>query len=96
MADVLTDNQISAALTSDLPQWTREGDALVRSVGAPSFAAGVRLVDQVAVIADEHNHHPDIDIRWATVTFRLSTHSDGGITDNDLSLAREIDKAVAT
>lgn len=95
MADVLTEEQISAALASDLPEWTRAGDAIVRSVEAPDFAAGVRLVDQVAVVADERNHHPDIDIRWTTVTFMLSTHSEGGVTENDVSLAREIDRIAA-
>jgi 4a-hydroxytetrahydrobiopterin dehydratase len=38
------------------------------------------------------DHHPDIDIRWTTITFRLSTHSEGGLTDNDLRLAAEIDR----
>ncbi len=95
MADVLTDDQISAALASDLGDWTREGDALVRSVEAPSFASGIGLVDDVAVAADARNHHPDIDIRWTTITFRLSTHSAGGITESDLSMAREIDRIAA-
>ncbi len=95
MADVLTGDQISAALASDLGDWTREGDALVRSVEAPSFAKGIGLVDDVAVAADARNHHPDIDIRWTTITFRLSTHSAGGITESDLSMAREIDRIAA-
>ncbi|MGI8994559.1 MAG: 4a-hydroxytetrahydrobiopterin dehydratase [Nocardioidaceae bacterium] len=43
-------------------------------------------------MADERDHHPDIDIRYTTVTFRLSTHSEGGITDNDVQLARAIDR----
>ncbi len=95
MADVLSDDEISAVLRSDLPQWSRDGDALVRSVKAASFAAGIGLVDQVAVVADERNHHPDIDIRWTTVTFRLSTHSAGGVTDKDLRLAKDIDGLAA-
>lgn len=95
MTDLLSDDQISTALASDLPEWTRDGEAIVRSVTAPSFADGIRLVDQVALVADERNHHPDIDIRWTTITFRLSTHSEGGITDNDVSLAKEIDAIAA-
>lgn len=91
MPSILTDEEISAAV-SDLDGWTREGDALLRSVKAASFADGIRLVQRVAAAADERNHHPDIDIRYTTVTFRLSTHSEGGITDNDVQLAHEIDR----
>ena len=44
--------------------------------------------------AEERDHHPDIDIRWRTVTFVLVTHSAGGITENDLDMAREINQLV--
>ena len=43
-------------------------------------------------LAEAADHHPDIDIRWDTVTLRLSTHSAGGLTDKDLSLAAAIDE----
>jgi 4a-hydroxytetrahydrobiopterin dehydratase len=91
MAELLSDEQIDGAL-SELVDWTREGDAIRRDVTAATFADGISLVDRVAVAADERDHHPDIDIRWTTVTFRLSTHSAGGITGNDIELAREIDR----
>ena len=91
MGELLSDEQIESAL-SELSGWTREGDALRRDLTAPTFAEGIALVDRVAVVADERDHHPDIDIRWTTVTFRLSTHSEGGITDNDVVMAREIDR----
>jgi 4a-hydroxytetrahydrobiopterin dehydratase len=91
MAELLSDEQIESAL-SELSGWTREGDAIKRDVTMPTFADGIALVDQVAVAADERDHHPDIDIRWTTITFRLSTHSEGGITGNDVALAREIDR----
>ena len=45
----------------------------------------------MGALAEAADHHPDIDIRWNTVTLRLSTHSAGGLTDKDLSLAAEID-----
>ena len=44
--------------------------------------------------AEEKDHHPDIDIRWRTVTFALVTHSEGGITENDRGMAREINAIV--
>jgi len=58
---------------------------------ARDFPAAITVVDKVAVIAEEMNHHPDIDIRWRTLMFRLSTHSAGGVTDLDLELARRIE-----
>jgi 4a-hydroxytetrahydrobiopterin dehydratase len=73
------------------PDWSREGDAIGRDVQASSFLAGIDLVRRVADAAEEADHHPDIDIRWRTVTFRLSTHSSGGITRLDLDLAEVID-----
>ncbi|MGH3448418.1 MAG: 4a-hydroxytetrahydrobiopterin dehydratase [Nocardioidaceae bacterium] len=90
MPELLTTDEIAEANVS-LPQWTVDGATLVRAVQADSFAGGIRLVDEVAVVADEMNHHPDVDIRWTTITFHLSTHSKGGLTQNDVELAHEID-----
>jgi 4a-hydroxytetrahydrobiopterin dehydratase len=49
-------------------------------------------VDRVAKVAEEMDHHPDIDIRWRTLTFRCSTHSAGGVTTRDIALANRIDR----
>jgi len=90
---LMDDSEISAALQS-VPSWRREGDNITRAVKAPSFLAGINLVGAVARAAEAADHHPDIDIRWRTVTFALSTHSEGGITARDFALARDIDDAV--
>ena len=89
MAQLLDDSAIDDALTR-LPGWTREGNALVRTAKLPSFPAAITVVDRVAEIAEQRNHHPDIDIRWRTLTFRCSTHSAGGITEADVELAGSI------
>ncbi|MQY28555.1 4a-hydroxytetrahydrobiopterin dehydratase [Nocardia aurantia] len=86
----LTDEEITAALT-DLPEWTRSGDSITRTVEAATFLAGIGLVTRVATAAEAADHHPDIDIRWRRVTFTLSTHSVGGLTRLDVLLAHEID-----
>lgn len=57
---------------------------------------GIAFVNRVAEIAEEKNHHPDIDIRWTTVKTMLSTHSEGGVTDKDIELAKAIDEAAAS
>jgi 4a-hydroxytetrahydrobiopterin dehydratase len=60
------------------------------AVRAPSFGAAVRLIRLVAERAEAMDHHPDVDLRWRTVGFTLSTHSAGGVTDQDLELAGQI------
>ena len=90
---VLTDEQVDAALP-DLSGWQRADGALRRSIKFPTFMDGIEAVRRVAERAEEKDHHPDIDIRWRTVTFALVTHSAGGITENDLMMAREINQIV--
>jgi 4a-hydroxytetrahydrobiopterin dehydratase len=91
---VLTDEQVDAALL-DLNGWERKDGALRRSVDFPEFLSGIEAVRRVAQRAEEKDHHPDIDIRWRTVTFALVTHSDGGITEKDFALAHDIDAIIA-
>lgn len=93
MAELLTDDQIADFCLLH-PRWERDGDSLVAQVKAPSFLEGIDHVTKVAQVAEEMDHHPDIDIRWRTLTFQLSTHSKGGITDLDTTLAERIDAIV--
>ncbi|HKS44706.1 MAG TPA: 4a-hydroxytetrahydrobiopterin dehydratase [Amycolatopsis sp.] len=93
MAELLTDEEISDALNK-LPYWRRDGDALTRTAELAGFPQAMEAVNRVAELAESVNHHPDIDIRWRTVTFRLSTHSAGGITAKDVSLAEQIDETI--
>jgi 4a-hydroxytetrahydrobiopterin dehydratase len=71
--------------------WDREGLELVKVVTRADFADAMGFVNEVAGLAEAMNHHPDITIRWNTVSLRLSTHSAGGITDKDVALAGQID-----
>ena len=91
---VLTDEEVDAALPG-LAGWERAGGELRRSIKFPAFLDGIDAVRRVAELAESKDHHPDIDIRWRTVTFVLSTHSEGGITQKDLELAAELDRIVA-
>jgi 4a-hydroxytetrahydrobiopterin dehydratase len=92
MAALLTDDDIQHRLR-ELPAWVREGDSIRAVYEAPEFLASIRLVDEVAAEAEAMNHHPDIDIRWRTTTWVLSTHSEGGLTENDFVLAHWISEA---
>jgi 4a-hydroxytetrahydrobiopterin dehydratase len=95
MADLLDDDAVSAAL-ADLPHWERDGDAIVRRAELPSFPVAIEVVGRVGAIAEQRDHHPDIDIRWRTLTFRCSTHSAGGLTALDLALAKAIEDEVSS
>ncbi|HET9876537.1 MAG TPA: 4a-hydroxytetrahydrobiopterin dehydratase [Mycobacterium sp.] len=88
---LLTDEQVDAAL-ADLDGWQRADGVLRRSVKFPTFLAGIDAVRLVAEHAEAKDHHPDIDIRWRTVTFALVTHSAGGITENDVQMAGDINR----
>jgi 4a-hydroxytetrahydrobiopterin dehydratase len=93
MPRLLDDDEITAAL-GGLPGWEREDNALVRTAELPSFPAAIAVVDRVAATAEERDHHPDIDIRWRTLTFRCSTHSAGGVTELDVALAATISQEI--
>ncbi len=90
MPNRLSDLEIQRALGS-LPGWARRGDVLTKSYTFPTFAQGIEFVRRVAHAADAMNHHPDIDIRYTKVVCTLSTHDAGGITQNDLDLAGQIE-----
>ncbi|MGW7534131.1 4a-hydroxytetrahydrobiopterin dehydratase [Amycolatopsis sp. NPDC054798] len=94
MTQLLNDSAVDQALSA-VPEWRREDDTIVREVELPAFPAAIEVVDRVAELAEEADHHPDIDIRWRTLTFRLSTHYLGGLTERDFALARQIDEVLA-
>ena len=87
----LSDIEIQRELGS-LDGWTRKGESLLKTFTFANFPAGISFVDHVAVAAEEMDHHPDLDIRYTKITASLSTHSAGGITANDVALAKEMDR----
>ena len=91
---LLSETVIEDELTN-LPAWRREGAEIRVVYRAPDFPSAIALVDAVAVKAEAADHHPDIDVRYSSVTFVLSTHSAGGLTERDFAMAREIDHAAS-
>ncbi|GAB2964838.1 4a-hydroxytetrahydrobiopterin dehydratase [Micromonospora polyrhachis] len=91
MAEVLDAEAVRSELDG-LTGWTGNPAGISRTVELAGFPDAISLVDRVAVVAEEMAHHPDIDIRWRTVTFRCATHSVGGVTRRDIELARRIDE----
>ena len=86
----LSDTEIDERLAG-LDGWERSGDAIVKQFENGDFKGSVDFVNRLTPEAEEMNHHPDLEISWKTVTVTISTHSEGGLTDNDFELARRID-----
>jgi 4a-hydroxytetrahydrobiopterin dehydratase len=93
---VLSESEVEEALARpDGPRWELMGGKLVKAVTCDGFVGALAFVNAVGELAEEANHHPDIDIRYNRVTLALVTHDSGGITQFDLDLARSIDGVTA-
>jgi len=90
---LLSDAEIEERLAGG--DWRREGDTIVRDVECEGFKSAMALANGVADAANAASHHPDILIHgYKNVRLTLSTHSEGGITENDVALAQTIDGLV--
>ena len=86
----LSDAEIDERLAGG--EWRRDGDSIVRDVECDGFTGAMALANAVAEAANAANHHPDILVHgYKHVQFTLSTHSAGGITENDFAMAGMID-----
>jgi len=86
------DVEETARQLRELPGWSGDTTAIRATLEFPDFPAAVRAVDEIAVVAEAMNHHPDIDIRWRTLHVALTTHDAGGLTQLDVELAHRIDE----
>ena len=86
----LSPDELTAAL-SGLPLWSGDGGGIRRSVELPGVPDAVAALVRIAFVAEQLDHHPDVDLRWRTLHLTLVTHSAGGVTEYDLELARRID-----
>ncbi len=87
----LTEEQVEQML-DDRPEWSEAGGVIQRTYQFKDFVHSMKFVNQVADLAEEKQHHPDILVRYNKVTLSLSTHDAGGITTKDFDLAAETDK----
>ncbi len=89
---LMTQTAVKSELKS-LKGWRlQNGKEIRREFTHKNFVQSMAFVTGVALLAEKANHHPDIDIRYATVLLTLSTHSEGGVTAKDIALAKEINK----
>jgi 4a-hydroxytetrahydrobiopterin dehydratase len=87
---LLSDEDVGRRLEA-LDGWEREGDAITKDFKLEDFKGSVEFVNRLTPVAEEMNHHPDLKISWNTVTVSITTHSEGGLTENDFELAGKID-----
>ena len=85
----LSDEEIDERL-SGLDGWEREGEAIRRTFKLDDFKGSVDFVNRLTPEAEDMNHHPDLEISWNEVIVRVTSHSEGGLTENDFELARRI------
>ena len=93
MPDLLDPADVETALAA-LPGWTFQDDALVKRADVPADSQD-GLLESVAQVADELDHHPDVSRETDAVVFRLRTHSAGGVTSKDVDLAARIDQVLS-
>ena len=93
MSSILSAKEIKEAI-KDLPEWDVEGKSIVRVFEFDDFEQAIDFVNGVAELAQDADHHPDMDIRYNKVRVILSTHSKGGITESDFDLAERLDTLV--
>lgn len=87
---LLEDSEIEARL-SGLDGWERAGESISKQFDRGDFVGSVKFVESLVGPAEAMNHHPDLEISWATVKVSLSSHSEGGLTAADFELAAKID-----
>ncbi|NEK86568.1 4a-hydroxytetrahydrobiopterin dehydratase [Blastococcus saxobsidens] len=86
----LSPDELAAAMHG-LPLWSGDGDGIRRTVELPSFRDAVAAIGTIADVAEEMDHHPDVDLRYRKLHLTLVSHSAGGVSELDLELARRID-----
>lgn len=91
-AQLLSQDDVAAALRGLHPDWDGTRDRLARSIEFADFPTAVEFVNRIAPRCEALDHHPDLALRWRMVDVSLSTHSAGGVTDLDVTLAGVIDE----
>ena len=74
-----------------VPQWALYGEIISRTFEFKDFPSAMKFVNTVAELAEQAQHHPDVDIRWNKVTLALTTHDAKGLTEKDFALAKQCD-----
>ena len=80
----------------DLDGWKAQGKFITKTFEFGGFMEGIGFLNDIAKVAENREHHPDINVRYTTVRLSVQTHSEGGVTSRDIGLARAIDRVSRT
>jgi 4a-hydroxytetrahydrobiopterin dehydratase len=92
MPAVLNQSEIDEKLTMRHPDWSGNPEKLARSIEFADFLTAAEFIHRLAPRCEQLDHHPDLALRWRLVQVDLSTHSAGGVTDLDVTLAGVVDE----
>jgi 4a-hydroxytetrahydrobiopterin dehydratase len=95
MPTVLDQSQIDERLKLRHPDWSGSPEKLTRSIEFANFLTAAEFINRLAPRCEELDHHPDLALRWRWVDIELSTHTAGGVTDLDVTLAGILDEVAA-
>jgi 4a-hydroxytetrahydrobiopterin dehydratase len=87
---LLQDHEIEERLRA-VDGWERSGDAITKTFERGDFVGSIEFVKSIVEPAEGMGHHPDLEISWDKVTVTITTHAEGGLTENDFELAKRID-----
>jgi 4a-hydroxytetrahydrobiopterin dehydratase len=93
MSELLEGDDLDEALKK-VPEWDLEKKSITRTIEFEEYNDAIDFVNDLAEIAEEAQHHPDITIRYTKVTLSLTTHDAGGLTQADIELAQRVDNLV--
>ena len=93
MSDLLDTAELDDALKK-CPEWEPQNKTLSRTIEFEGFNDAIDFVNDLAEIAEQAQHHPDILIHYNKVTLNLTTHDAGGVTALDIELAQRVDHLV--
>jgi 4a-hydroxytetrahydrobiopterin dehydratase len=88
---LLSDEEIKERL-KELPGWQHRGESIVKSFDRSDFVGSIKFIDSLVEPAEKMNHHPDLAVSWSQVEVAISTHAEGGITENDFELAKKVEE----
>jgi 4a-hydroxytetrahydrobiopterin dehydratase len=88
----LSDEEIDTALAAaDMPDWQRDGDRITKEFRFRNFVDAIAFIDRLVAPAEATNHHPDLENHYNRVRVTLHTWDEGGVTEKDVALARDIE-----
>ena len=87
---LLTTSDIQASLRA-LDGWSEQNNAIHKTIKFDSYMDGINFVNQLAEVAETHNHHPDLMVGWCRVDVTFTSHDQGGVTNHCISMAKAVE-----